>query len=89
LEEHPIGERLMLDIYLPDFKCGVELHGKQHMEFSPFFHTDAKGWEDQKRRDRRKIDICDREDIILVVFKYDEPIDNITYVYDKIISHLV
>jgi hypothetical protein len=88
LEEYFLGEGLYLDFFLPDFNCGVELHGKQHYEFSPFFHVDSEGWEDQKRRDSRKVEICDREDIILVVFKYDEPIVDSVYVLDKITSAL-
>jgi len=87
-DEHYIGEGLSLDIFLPDFVCGIELHGKQHYEFSPFFHTDSEGWEDQKRLDKRKIDICDREEYCLIVFRYDEHIDDIEYVKNKILKGL-
>jgi very-short-patch-repair endonuclease len=88
LDEYYIGEGLYLDFYLPDFICGVELHGKQHYEFSPLFHATAEGWEDQKRRDKRKEEICDREDITLIIFKYDEPISDSVYILDKITSAL-
>lgn len=88
LEEYPIGENLYLDIYLPDFACGIELHGKQHYEFSPFFHATAEAWEDQKRRDKKKASICEREGITLIVFKYDEPINDCEYIENKILDSL-
>ena len=89
LEEYYIGEGLYLDVFLPDFSCGIELHGSQHYEFSPFYHTDASGWSDQQRRDSRKLEICAREEITFIVIKYDDPIDDVDWVRDKILEEVV
>ncbi len=88
-DEVYIGEGLYLDIELPDFACAVELHGKQHYEFSPFYHNDAEGWADQQRRDKRKKEICEREGKIFIVFRYDEPIDDVEFVKNRIVDSIL
>ena len=76
-------------MFLPDFSCGVELHGKQHYEFSPYFHETAEEWANQKRRDKRKAEICEREEIVLVVFAYNEPVEDVRYVKRKIVDAIL
>lgn len=43
-----------LDFYLPVNKLCVEVHGKQHYEFSTLFHATRADFLNQKKRDREK-----------------------------------
>lgn len=76
LEEVSIAVRpnttLYLDFFLPLIKTCVEVHGEQHYDFIPFFHTDKIGFLKQLGRDRDKEEWCEINDIELIVLKYDE-----------------
>jgi len=60
------GERLELDFYLERLGIAVEVQGKQHFEFVPIFHTSEWGFREQVRRDREKLEICQRAGIDLL-----------------------
>lgn len=81
--EHHLGEQLFLDIYVPNFKLGVEYHGRQHFEYIPFFHGDYHGYEQSVYRDRRKLLLAAEQGIAVVVVRYDEQIDEVI-LFDKI-----
>lgn len=66
--EYSVGEALRLDFYLPDYKLGWEWHGRQHMEFVEHFHGDKAGFIDSQNRDRRKLELCAEQGIMVVVF---------------------
>ena len=72
LEEFQVGEGLRLDFYLPELKLGIEVQGSQHYEFIEFYHGDKEGFDDSKKRDRRKIELCSMQGIAIVYFKYDD-----------------
>ena len=85
-EEH-IGERLRLDIYCPRYKLAVEYHGQQHFEYNSFFHNTYEDFEESQRRDKRKIELCEDQGIVLVVFRYDEDLSE-DKVYDRLLEAL-
>ena len=37
-KQHPVGEQLHLDVYIPDLFLGFEYDGIQHSEETSFFH---------------------------------------------------
>lgn len=66
--EYVVGENLRLDFYLPNYKLGLEYHGRQHREFVEHFHKDAGGFQDSQKRDRRKLELCAMAGISVAVF---------------------
>lgn len=67
LEEFPLPEeRLWLDFYLPHHCIAFEYQGKQHDEFSKFFHGNKQGFKASKKRDAKKRQWCIINDITLV-----------------------
>lgn len=85
--EYHIGERLMLDVYCPKFNLAAEYHGRQHFRYVEHFHSDRDGFKESKKRDKRKEQICKDLGIVLVVFRYDEPL-NEDYVFEKMLAAL-
>ena len=70
LEEFPIpGERLFLDFFIPARKIAVEVHGKQHEKYNPFFHGQIlEGrFERSKENDERKKQWCKLNGIELII----------------------
>jgi len=66
-EEFPVaGSRLNFDFYNANKKVAVEIHGKQHDQYTPFFHKRRAGFISHIRRDQQKRDFCELNDIILV-----------------------
>ena len=63
---------LYLDFYVPNARIGIEVHGKQHYEYVPFFHKGKAGFLLSKMRDRNKESWCEVNGLELVVFKFDE-----------------
>jgi len=45
---------LFADFIIPLRKLLIEVHGKQHYEWIPYFHTTRKDFIDAQNRDRRK-----------------------------------
>jgi hypothetical protein len=65
---------LELDIYLPEFRLGIEYQGEQH--FKPIKAWGGKqALEEVKIRDRRKATICKDRGVHLLHFSYNEPIE--------------
>src|SRR4051812_35930542 len=48
--EHPLGERLRLDIYCNSYKLGAEYHGRQHFFYSDLFYEDEYAFKDAQKR---------------------------------------
>jgi very-short-patch-repair endonuclease len=65
-------EKLFLDFYINTLKVAIEVHGKQHYEFNTLFHTSAQDFANQRKRDRRKRDWCEYNNITYVELPYDE-----------------
>jgi hypothetical protein len=76
LEEVPIplrrNETLYLDFYLPLKKLCVEVHGEQHYEFCPFFHTNKLQFLLGQKRDNEKKEWCEINGIKYIVFPYNQ-----------------
>lgn len=58
--------RLSLDFFLPMRKIAVEVQGKQHKSFTPFFHKTKSSFDDQLKRDEEKEFFCQLNEIDLV-----------------------
>ena len=53
--EHPIGELGMrIDLFLPLIGLAIEIQGRQHREFTSFFHKDEIAWNQGKLYDKKK-----------------------------------
>lgn len=67
-----------LDFYLPDYKIGIECQGIQH--YKPVdFAGKGKEWalnlfEDNKRRDKLKKELCEANGVKIVYFNYNDKI---------------
>jgi hypothetical protein len=71
-EEHHVmydGQRLFVDFFIPSYLIAVEVHGRQHDEFVRHFHGDDAGWRRHRKRDRRKEEWADVNDITYVVIR--------------------
>jgi len=62
-----VGTRLSIDIYNANKKIAIEVQGKQHLSYNPYFHgNDRLKWLSQLRRDDLKLKFCLTNDIKLV-----------------------
>lgn len=75
-------ENLELDIYIKDFKIGIEYQGIQHYEVVNHWGG-TEGLEKRKFNDLKKKRLCEEQGVTLVYFDYTEPITT-TYVRKKI-----
>jgi len=48
------GQKLFLDLFVPQLGLVVEIHGTQHDKFVEHFHGDVEGFRSSKRRDSIK-----------------------------------
>lgn len=74
LEELPLpgSYGLTVDFYVPVHKLMVEVHGKQHYEFTPYFHTNIMGFWASKKRDKDKRSWAELNNLYLVELPYNE-----------------
>ncbi len=68
-------EKLFFDFYLNTVKLVVEVHGQQHYKFNTLFHTSAQDFANQRKRDRRKAEWCEYNNITYVELPYNEDED--------------
>jgi hypothetical protein len=85
VNEFHVGERLMLDVYCPKYKIGAEYHGSQHFQYNTMFHENNSEFIKGQIRDQRKIELCKQQGISLVVFRYNDVLDEVT-VSERIID---
>jgi len=50
--------KLELDIYIEEIETAIEIQGKQHYTFTPYFHKTYDHFRDQVRRDKEKRNLC-------------------------------
>ncbi|MEF8847392.1 MAG: hypothetical protein V5A57_03130 [Candidatus Paceibacterota bacterium] len=63
-----------LDVYLPDLDLGIEYMGKQH--YQPVEHFGGEeNLKENKKRDKKKKEKCDKNGVQLIYFRYDEPLE--------------
>lgn len=76
-QHHVIPEWLRpqhLDIFVPSKKLAFEYQGKQHFEPVDFFGGEAS-FEKTKKLDRRKLQKCKSNGVLLIYWQYDESIN--------------
>lgn len=61
-----------IDFYLPEYRCLIEFHGRQHYEYIPFFHDGNYSFEDQKTRDNMVRDAAIRWKYNYLEFNYKQ-----------------
>ena len=61
---------LYLDFFIPNIRKAVEVHGRQHYEYTPFFHKSKADFILAKARDEDKIEWCELNNIEVVTLKY-------------------
>ena len=68
-------EKLFFDFYINTVKLVVEVHGQQHYKFNTLFHSSAQDFANQRKRDRRKAEWCEYNNIPYVALPYNEDED--------------
>lgn len=71
-EEITTPDNLYLDIFIPCLPLIVEVHGKQHYEFVPFFHKTKANFLLAKKRDRDKVEWANLNKIPIAELPYDQ-----------------
>jgi len=71
---HPkwLGNQIF-DVWIPDLNLAIEYQGMQHYQSVEFFGGE-EGLRNTKDRDKRKVELCQRNRVELVYFRYDEEI---------------
>jgi len=86
-EEHHIGQRLYLDIYLPSIQAAFEIDGIQHSRYNAFFHGDETNFFRQIYNDKVKARLCKEKGIKLLRISHEwTDTEVIQYVIDSIRS---
>ncbi len=65
------GQRI--DVFIPSLNVGIEYHGEQHYRPVDYFGG-KKGHKETIERDRRKARLCKDAGVVLLEWKYTEPI---------------
>jgi hypothetical protein len=63
---------LYADIFLPNLRLLVEVHGEQHYSYIPFFHNTEMDFWKQKKKDGHKKNWCELNTIIYVELPYND-----------------
>ena len=86
--------RQSLDIYLPDFKIGIEIQGEQHFIPKNFFGG-ISGLNKIINRDKKKKELCDKNNVIILYYiplkyyKYNEFYSKNCYCrYDRLVNKI-
>ena len=60
-----VGSRLTLDFYNANKKIAEEVQGAQHTKYVKFFHKNKFKYSDQLKRDEKKLQFCNTNNIKL------------------------
>ena len=72
------GQKLELDCYSEKLKLAVEYNGKQHYVYNRHMHQNSRDkFYNQQYRDLIKKDLCEKNNVKLIVVPYDIPHDEI------------
>lgn len=86
LEEVPIpirkSETLYMDFYIPLIKKCVEVHGEQHYNFIPYYHSNKLAFLKAKKRDKEKQEWCELNNIAYIELPY-----NLAEQWENLIVH--
>lgn len=79
---------LELDIYNEELSIAIEYNGIQHYKYVKHFHRTADALEKQQERDRIKKELCEQNDIFLIIIPYTiESTDICKYIADILVCH--
>tara|TARA_Y100000310_G_scaffold338540_1_gene428449 strand:+ start:10643 stop:11329 length:687 start_codon:yes stop_codon:yes gene_type:complete len=71
-KQHPVGDKLHLDLYIPNLNLGFEYDGVQHSEENSFFHKNKDAFLRGKILDDKKDDLCASQGIHLIRISYKD-----------------
>ena len=77
LNEYHIGEKMKLDVYCPAYAIAAEYHGRQHFYYTSRFFESKYDFEEAQKRDIKKAEWCKENDIALVVFRYNDSLNEL------------
>jgi hypothetical protein len=81
---------LELDMYNDDLKIAVEYNGIQHYKEMKHFHRTPGAFKYQQERDQLKIELCFKNDVLLIIVPYTIDNDNICeYLANKLIENYI
>lgn len=84
-EEFPVvGTRMSFDFYNASKKIAIEVQGRQHTEYVPFFHRTRMNYLSQLKRDQEKSHFCTLNDILLLEIYDGDPIDESFFEKNKV-----
>ncbi len=66
------GSVLYADFLIPGCSVMIEVQGEQHSKFIPFFHGNADGFKNSKKRDMDKREWCELNNITLIELPFGE-----------------
>lgn len=61
---------LELDCYCDELKIALEYNGRQHYEYTPYFHESKDAFYNMKYRDEMKARLCAQNGVTLIVVPY-------------------
>ena len=84
------GQSLELDCYNEKLKLAVEYNGIQHYKFNKYLHQNSRDrFQNQQYRDLIKKDLCQKNNVHLIVVPYEIDIDDIEpYLLKKVKEYL-
>jgi hypothetical protein len=68
----PKGEPMQLDWFCPKLGIAYEYQGRQHYEYSPYFHKSKKVFKYLQECDALKKELCEKHGITLIHIRYDK-----------------
>ena len=71
------GDNLEFDMYDSQLQLAVEYNGRQHYEYTPFFHRTKDAFRNQQYRDKMKRDISKKLNIVLIEVPYTVKLQDI------------
>ena len=63
---------LYADFLIPNKYIVVEVHGKQHYEYSQHFHKTKASFMKSRKRDKKKIEWCELNDFTIIILPYNK-----------------
>lgn len=78
-EEFPVaGSKMSFDFYNANKRIAIEVQGRQHVKYVPYFHGKNKiNFISQMRRDHQKREYCELNDIKLIEVFEEKEIDDL------------
>jgi hypothetical protein len=69
--------QMEIDVYNEKLKIGIEYNGEQHYNPKSSLHKNKKDFENLKRRDILKRELCDKNGVYLITVPYTVPLNQI------------